>query len=381
MRALVVACLAVCSAVVVAALAPSPASALVGGSWTGSCPGYSVHAFTIDAECRDINGVNVASTLNLLTCGQPATAGNANGRLVCESGPRRPPVPGSWSGSCGEERLAGRTLSAECIDTAGRKVSASLDLSTCNQPASAGNQNGRLVCESGLAQASSPPPPTSRTTILHMDPPSAAGSAQTQTLPLRMPAPVIVLPAPGQAASASPSFGGAWNITTNAGEPFTLAFNQNGAAVTGSADIRETHVTFSGTAFGRRLDATWLIGTPSGGRLTGAGTFDLSADGSQLTATIEVGGQAANNGTWVGVRGNSTSSVVMAPAGAANLPAVTAGNSGNGLVRATVKSAVSIRTAPTMNGSDILGTLTRGTEVIVEGQNSWCAHSTGPGFV
>ncbi len=198
MRALVVACLAVCSAVVFAALGPSPASALVGGSWTGSCPGYSVHAFTIDAECRDINGVNICEHAEsvdpaanrrlraMQTAGSCAKAVRA-GRRFRAVGPARAVKNGSPGARCRRNVSTPR----------GRKVSASLDLSTCNQPASAGNQNGRLVCESGLAQAMSPPPPpTSRTTILHMDPPSAAGSAQTQTLPLRMPAPVIVLPAP-----------------------------------------------------------------------------------------------------------------------------------------------------------------------------------------
>ncbi|MEJ0011489.1 MAG: hypothetical protein WDM94_02460 [Bauldia sp.] len=378
MRALVVACLAVLSAALFAVLPLSPASAaerLAAGSWADSCPNGSVSGFTLTADCLDGAGALHTTSLSLLSCGQPPAAGNANGRLVCESGPRSLAVPGSWSSSCGNDLLAGQSLKAICLDGAGQKVSAFLDLSTCARPLRAGNQNGRLVCESGLAQAA----PTSRTTILHLNPPPPAGPPPVLRLPL--PVPGIVLNVPGQAASAGPSFAGAWNVTTNAGERFQLLLNQNGAAVTGSADVNGTHVILSGNAVGGRLDATWVIGTPSGGRLTGAGVFDLSPDGSQLTGALRIGSQVANNASWVGVRGSGASSVVLAPPGAANLPAMTTTNSADGPVRATVRSSVSIRTAPTMKGSDILGTLLQGTEVTVECQKSWCALSTGEGFV
>ncbi len=121
----------------------------VPGSWQGSCRGGSLQGMLLTSNCRAIDGREVTTSLDLRTCGQPASAGNENGTLVCESGARNPPVGGSWALSCENEQLSGTVLHATCRDIAGNPVVASLDLLACGQPATAGNQNGVLVCESG----------------------------------------------------------------------------------------------------------------------------------------------------------------------------------------------------------------------------------------
>lgn len=147
--------------VVAAALGDAGAAELaVGGSWTASCPEAALSGFLLRARCLDTAGKPQLTSLDLLTCGQPASAGNNNGQLVCESGERRPAVGGSWSASCGDDAISGSTLTATCLDGSGAKVAASLDLNDCNEPATAGNQNGQLVCESGTrtAEADAPAP-------------------------------------------------------------------------------------------------------------------------------------------------------------------------------------------------------------------------------
>ena len=67
--------------------------------------------------------------------------------------PSSAPVQGSWFVSCSKASLYGNVLSASCKTTTGVEVGTSLDLDSCNQPATAGNMNGKLVCESGVAGA------------------------------------------------------------------------------------------------------------------------------------------------------------------------------------------------------------------------------------
>ena len=72
-------------------------------------------------------------------------------RVAWNQPPAAAPVPGSWYQSCSNASLYQNVLTASCKSTTGLDVTSSLNLTTCNQPASAANINGMLVCQSGTA--------------------------------------------------------------------------------------------------------------------------------------------------------------------------------------------------------------------------------------
>jgi len=63
------------------------------------------------------------------------------------------PVAGSWSASCTGGSVYGNVLTAQCKTTTGMTVASSIDVTTCNQPPSVANINGKLVCENGVASS------------------------------------------------------------------------------------------------------------------------------------------------------------------------------------------------------------------------------------
>lgn len=258
MRALAVACLALLAAVSPALIAPPPAAAAdapIGGSWVATCPEASLSGFVLHARCRDTGGALQDTTLDLLTCGQPATATNVNGQLACESGPRHPGVGGSWAGSCGNERLIDRQLTALCLDTAGVKHSAALNLAACAEPQTAMNQNGQLVCEHSLPVATTSrtmtltpavngqPPVVTREVIVRTDPPAdttAAGGTAAGNL-----ATGSASPRPGQfGAGALPVVGGSWSATcTSSTLGLDLVFSATCKAPDGSTHQSSLRIT------------------------------------------------------------------------------------------------------------------------------------------
>ena len=58
--------------------------------------------------------------------------------------------PGSWKQSCTDGVLLASILSAKCYRSAGGFSETQLDVRTCAEPATAGNNDGQLVCESGV---------------------------------------------------------------------------------------------------------------------------------------------------------------------------------------------------------------------------------------
>lgn len=127
------------------------------GSWRASCEGGRVdNALVLSAHCRRMDGSMRETKLRITDCAQPARAGNSDGQLICENGPRHVPAAGSWARTCVHEQLSGALLTAICQDGSGGMFDSSLDLTSCNAPTAVGNQNGRLVCESGNRAASMP---------------------------------------------------------------------------------------------------------------------------------------------------------------------------------------------------------------------------------
>jgi hypothetical protein len=327
-----------------------------------------MQGFTLLAQCRDTTGALHTTSLNLLDCGQPAAAGNVNGVLICESGDRRQPVPGSWAGSCANERLAGSTLAALRLNGAGTKIQAAINLSNCAQPMAVTNVNGQLVCAGGAGQTTSRfttlnlatpdlPAPNSRVIILQTDQPANSGTT----------------------SSAVPvGFAGTWSIRPNSGKSFLLTLRDAGSSITGDADLESTHIRFSGTPVGAHLDAVWQIDGDHG-PITGSAKFDLSPDRSQLTGLLQVTGGSGQADLWSGVRQADIAAGLPVP-----VPVntnTTAAIAAAGFVVAIVSRSVSVRSRPTMNGSTVLRSLVQGTQVQVQCDKSWCALSTGDGFV
>ena len=81
MRALAVAFLAAQVGLSLAWLPASAADAPIDGSWVATCPEASLSGFILHAKCRDPSGNLRDATLDILTCAQPATATNVNGKI------------------------------------------------------------------------------------------------------------------------------------------------------------------------------------------------------------------------------------------------------------------------------------------------------------
>lgn len=133
--------------------------------------------------------------------------------------PSAAPIEGSWYLSCTKASLYQNVLSASCKTTTGLEVSTSLDVTTCNQPPTAANINGKLVCENGVASASASPSP----------PPA---------------------PSPGTAAGVPPSdvVEGDWKSSEGA-----MTFTQNG-----KRHLEATYAQDSGRIRAEREGGHWV---------------------------------------------------------------------------------------------------------------------------
>jgi len=120
-----------------------------GGSYSQSCSNISVSGNVLHAKCRTMQGALVDTQLNLPCNG---SIDNINGRLTCTGAPAAGVPPGSYLQSCGDARVQGGVLYANCRRANQTVAQASLPL-----PCSSGkidNLNGVLTCVGGAA----PPP-------------------------------------------------------------------------------------------------------------------------------------------------------------------------------------------------------------------------------
>ena len=119
------------------------------GSFEKSCRDIYMNASgTLTATCQTSNGSWQPTTLAAGNCSS-YRAGNNNGRLVCESPDNRVSQwQGSFSRSCRDISTdSSGSLTATCQTMNGNWQRTSLDSRQCGS-ARAGNNNGRLFCES-----------------------------------------------------------------------------------------------------------------------------------------------------------------------------------------------------------------------------------------
>jgi len=149
-------------AVAVFAVLSQPAvadnSAMPGGPWQQTCEDASIRGGMLYARCRQDNGrlsatrkeAGKSNRTNITPQQCPSyRAGNSNGKLVCESqGNVASRWEGSFQRSCRDVSMnSAGTLTATCQSSTGNWQRSSLAPGSCNSYR-AGNNNGRLVCES-----------------------------------------------------------------------------------------------------------------------------------------------------------------------------------------------------------------------------------------
>jgi hypothetical protein len=284
--------------------------------------------------------------------------------------------------SCGYERLTGTLLAATCRDAGGAWVVTSLDLVTCRQPATAGNQDGKLVCESGVK-----PPP-----VLAAAPLPAPAQPQTPPLAMSEPAqtppatvsPQPVPPASGSAAPGSPpiTFAGNWTIVTERGDTFTLDMTQTGNAASGSVVLDGKPLQMNGSVIGAdKVSLVWQYES-----LAGTGEFVLGANRQEFTGKLLMGdGSVIQGGNWKATRKDTGPALPFGemketaalPQGATAAPAA-------GYERAVSTTELAIRDKPTSKASKILGSLKTGEVVSVRcppDNAYWCQLQDGRGWV
>lgn len=123
-------------------------------SYYQSCRVRYEDAYVIQADCRTVNGNYIYNNFDRSNC-QPGTISNQNGWLQCiyysngggGGGGNYGQLPwGSYSQSCQSCYMSGSTLQCQCLTVNNSWRSTSLNMRNCPRY-SAGNQNGRLVCE------------------------------------------------------------------------------------------------------------------------------------------------------------------------------------------------------------------------------------------
>ncbi|HEY2629896.1 MAG TPA: CVNH domain-containing protein [Usitatibacter sp.] len=129
--------------------AGAPMAAVPHGSYSQSCTGAQMVPSTsvLKAQCRTMSGAMVETSLTLPCNG---TIDNINGKLTCTGAPMTAVPPGSYLQSCGNARVAGGVLQANCRRADQVTVAATLKL-----PCTSGridNLNGVLTCVGGSAQ-------------------------------------------------------------------------------------------------------------------------------------------------------------------------------------------------------------------------------------
>lgn len=280
----------------------------------------------------------------------------------------RVPVGGSWTRDCVNAEMSGTLLTASCPGAGKAMTTSTLDIATCNPPAQAANQNGRLACETGVRISA--PAETS----------PASQLATTETPPMQAPLTGI----------AARPYAGEWDIVTERGDRFRLTAEQTGNAVTGSVPFGEQRLQMNGVVGAeKKLTLVWQLGN-----IAGTGELSLSEDGKKLQGLLQSEGGPIDGGTWTGTRPGSgpvalplgeaarTAALPQATAPAGNAAATPAGPP-DGFQTATVTSAVSIRDKPSSRAGEsrVIGTLPAGRTVPVRCVNRfWCELSEG-GFV
>ena len=120
-------------------------------SWKAACRDWSTTRFVLTATCRDGNGSEHTSGLNLLACAEPRAIAVTEGRLTCTQSV--PPVAGPWADRChagrivddgGEPRLVAFCRAVDLDYLAPQ----SLRLSDCAEPV-ASVAGGQLICANG----------------------------------------------------------------------------------------------------------------------------------------------------------------------------------------------------------------------------------------
>ncbi len=130
----------------VAGVSPAAAAQLPDGSWRDSCRNGRVSYGVLFAECRRSNGKYRDTTARIENCRR---FGNQDGHLVCEA---EADVAEQWHGSfresCTNERIDKKGhLKADCRRANGSYRKAEIGPGKCPSRR-AGNDDGRLVCES-----------------------------------------------------------------------------------------------------------------------------------------------------------------------------------------------------------------------------------------
>jgi hypothetical protein len=390
----------------------SPAEMPLGGSWRQTCANARLVSdpakliFRLTASCRKIDGSMNETAVDPGSCGQPATFGNQDGVLVCESGPRKKNLfPGSdagWIGECINESMSGTFLSALCPD-AGGAVRSSLDITTCAPPGRIDFANGRLFCASG---ARIPPiggnwirscirESMSGTTLTAMcltpaggwvvtsldvgacNAPATAGN-EGGVLACESgmrPTEVAADPAP----VASTDFGDVWTIVTERGDSFSLDMKQTANAVSGSVTFWDKPLRLNGSvlAAGEKVALVWQYSD-----FAGTGELTMAASKQELSGKLLMGdGSTLQGGTWKGTRRGGGPA---RPEGAADLPQEATTAPGAGYERAVSTTGLSIRDKPTSKGSQVLGALKPGEVVAVRcpaDNRNWCELEDGRGWV
>ena len=131
------------------------------GSYSQSCSNVQVSANVLHAKCRSMQGAMVDTSLGLPCNG---SIDNINGRLMCTGAPQAGVPPGSYLQSCGDARVQGGVLYANC-----RRANQSVAQATLALPCTGGridNLNGVLTCVGGTTPPPPPPPPKPTTVTL-----------------------------------------------------------------------------------------------------------------------------------------------------------------------------------------------------------------------
>lgn len=222
-----------------------------------------------------MRALHVLAPAAILICGWAATAEAAEVKNV--------DFPGSWSQSCSQSALEGNILSARCVKIDGSEQDSQLDITTCAQPASAGNQDGQLICESGLASS------VGGGGIGGAEEPAGQGSLPLGTAP--------------EAAPGGPfgNFAGDWIITTERGDRLRVLFRQKGGGLDGDIKLGDGILVIGGNVRADVLDLRWQFGG-SNRILKGKGQLTLTGDRTFEGKLVLDDGSALQGGTWSGMR-------------------------------------------------------------------------------
>lgn len=218
--------------------------------------------------------------------------------------------PGSWSQSCSQSTLEGNLLSARCVKIDGSEQDSQLDISSCAQPASAGNQDGQLICESGLASS------VGGGGTGGAEEPVGQGSLPLGTEP--------------ESPSGGPfaNFAGDWIITTERGDRLRVLFRQKGGGLDGDIKLGDGMLVMGGNVRANVLDLGWQF--RGGNRiLKGKGQLTLTGDRTFEGKLVLEDGSPLAGGTWSGTRtsGSGGSGAALPQGGEPQEPQATGGGS------------------------------------------------------